>query len=89
MRCKPIGALTALVVVLALVVPALASAHARVSPAVSLAGQLQLRPIRASQRRMPGRLGREQREHTAKTLRVLRRQQGSLCHCRHVTNFNS
>ena len=42
MRSKPIGALAALVVVLALVVPAFASAHARVSPAVSLAGQLQL-----------------------------------------------
>jgi uncharacterized protein YcnI len=42
MRPKPAAALTALALVVALAVPVAASAHARVSPAVSLAGQLQL-----------------------------------------------
>ena len=42
MRSKFAASLTALVLAVAMIVPALASAHARVSPAVSLAGQLQL-----------------------------------------------
>ncbi|HEY5430209.1 MAG TPA: DUF1775 domain-containing protein [Solirubrobacteraceae bacterium] len=42
MRRPPAAVLTALALIIALLAPAAASAHARVSPAVSLAGQLQL-----------------------------------------------